>query len=205
MQKFYATLLYILLCISLLGACTSLPIPTTETVKASFSGNIIFTAAAQTVVAELTRVANLKETPTQIFSTITPTTQLLATSTPLFNLPCDRADFVLDVSYPDGSQVKPGETFIKVWRIRNGGTCKWNSSYSVIFDNGDAMGADASLPLTSKEISPGEELDISITMKAPSLPGLYRGEWKLRDSFGRIFGLGNSGSPFWVEIEVVSQ
>jgi hypothetical protein len=32
---------------------------------------------------------------------------------------CDSAHFVSDLSYPDGTSVAPGSTFIKGWRLTN--------------------------------------------------------------------------------------
>ncbi len=67
------------------------------------------------------------------------------------------------------------------------------------------MGSPASFPLTSGEVKPGEEVEISVTLKAPEEPGEYRGDWKLRNAAGQIFGLGNAGtSSFWVLINVGS-
>lgn len=35
---------------------------------------------------------------------------------------------------------------------------------------------------------PGEEVDISIPMTAPDVPGVYWGDWRLRDDKGELFG-----------------
>ncbi|NUM47698.1 MAG: hypothetical protein HUU38_23585, partial [Anaerolineales bacterium] len=118
---------------------------------------------------------------------------------------CDRAAFIADVTVPDGTVFEPGETFVKTWRLQNSGECAWNAGYAVIFDQGDAMGSPASFPLTSGEVLPGEEVEVSVTLLAPSEPGEYRGDWKLRNASGQVFGLGNSGnSSFWVLINVGS-
>ena len=36
---------------------------------------------------------------------------------------CDFIVNIKDVTYPDGSEVNPGETFTKTWSMQNGGTC----------------------------------------------------------------------------------
>jgi len=38
---------------------------------------------------------------------------------------CDRAQFISDVTVPDGTTFAPGATFTKTWRLKNSGTCTW--------------------------------------------------------------------------------
>ena len=66
-----------------------------------------------------------------------------------------------------------------------------------------AAGGPASIPLTTGTVAPGEELDITIQLTAPMDSGTYRGNWKLRNSSGIVFGIGAAAeSVFWVEIVV---
>ncbi|GAB4581580.1 MAG: hypothetical protein Fur0022_43290 [Anaerolineales bacterium] len=200
----------------MLGGCLSSAVQTTPTDK-----NLPFTAAAQTqtsvaqtIEAQLTQIAaNPQSTPTPLLtapteaSTVLPSTDVPGATpvTPVVNENCDRAAFVADVTIPDGTVFEPGETFVKTWRLRNSGECTWNAGYSVIFEQGDAMGSPASFPLTSGEVRPGEEVEISVTLKAPDEPGEYRGDWKLKNASGQVFGLGNSGNAsFWALIVVGS-
>ena len=53
--------------------------------------------------------------------------------------PCDRAQFVGDVTVPDGTEFDPGEDFTKTWRIMNNGSCTWTTSYDAIFYSGEKM------------------------------------------------------------------
>jgi len=131
----------------------------------------------------------------------TPTlTAMPSATTP----PCNKAEFVTDVTVPDGTDFSPFETFTKTWRLRNAGTCTWTTAYRVVFDHGDQMLAPDSVPLTSS-VPPGSTIDVSVPMEAPGTPGNYKGYWKLRDAGGVLFGLGASGDlPFWVEIDSVS-
>ncbi len=114
--------------------------------------------------------------------------------------PCNRATFIKDVTVPDGTVFAPGESFTKVWRLKNVGTCAWQN-YSLVFDHGEAMGGPVSKPIPGP-VLPGQTVDVSVDLTAPSTPGTYRGYWRLRDDKGVIFGLTN-GSAFWVEIKVV--
>lgn len=142
-------------------------------------------------------------TPIPPTSTPVPSTPVPPTATQIL-VPCDRAKLVSDVNYPDGTDVLPGTTFVKIWRLRNDGSCTWNSSYALVFVSGDAMGGPAAQQLTTGTVAPGQEIDISVTLKAPENPKVYRGNWKLRNGSGLIFGLGDDVSKsFWVEIEVI--
>jgi len=112
------------------------------------------------------------------------------------------ATFITDVTFPDGSIVSPGNSFIKTWRIKNVGTCTWNSEYALVFESGDAMSGPAYQQLTDIHIPPGETLDISVQLTAPDKPGIYRGDWKFRGPYGDIFGL-STGNPIWVEVKIL--
>ena len=142
-------------------------------------------------------------TPIPATSTAVPPTPVPPTATKS-QIPCDRALFVDDVNYPDGTDVAPGTQFVKTWRLKNNGTCTWNSSYSVVFVSGDAMGGLAAQPLTTGTVAPGQEIDISVALKAPETPKTYTGNWKLRNGASILFGLGEDASKtFFVKIDVV--
>jgi hypothetical protein len=179
----------------------------------------IGTAAAQTVVAELTKDAkNQPASPTVppvITATIQPTLPTLTPKptqagnapapSPSSQAACDRAEFINDVTYPDGSNLAPGTAFVKTWRLKNTGTCTWGPNYALVFAGKDSMGGPSSTTFTNGEISPGEQVDISVNLKAPENPGSYEGDWLLRNAAGIDFGLGdNANEPFWVKINVVS-
>jgi hypothetical protein len=107
------------------------------------------------------------------------------------------------VTIPDGTLLDPSENFTKTWRLRNTGSCTWNSSYELIFKEGDAMGGPASQTLTGGNVAPGQTVDISVDLTAPSSEGEYRGDWQIRSDKGIVFGVGTSGTvAFFVEIEV---
>jgi hypothetical protein len=170
------------------------------------------TRAAQTVSAQLTQqAANAQRTPTPTTpdnngdpgeqNTLPPgVTPTEPTPTPTN---CDQAGFVADVTIPDNTRLDPGEEFEKTWRLRNTGTCTWTSSYAIVFDKGDSLGAPASSPLTEVDIPPNETVEVSITLTAPDDSGTYQGHWKLRNAHGQVFGLGTQADrTFWVKIRV---
>ena len=131
--------------------------------------------------------------PPPILPTIPPT------PTPY---PCNWAGFVTDVTIPDGTAMKPDREFKKTWRLKNIGSCTWSSDYDLVYLSGDRMDGDKAVPLDGT-VRPGETVDVSVELTAPSDPDKYMGYWALRDAAGRVFGIGQAAnSAFWVEIEV---
>lgn len=199
----------------LLSACnlSAAPRPT------PVNPNVVFTAAAQTVEARLTQSALLLTAvppvstplPTatlapleQNLNPLSPAPVLPAPVTPPDpSVPCDAARFIADVTVPDGTPYSPGAAFVKTWRLKNIGTCAWNASYALVFDSGEAMGGPASLPLPGP-VAPGEEIDLSVPLVAPTRSGKYRGYWRLQNAAGQVVPIeqGYNGRSFFVEIQV---
>jgi hypothetical protein len=99
------------------------------------------------------------------------------------------------VTIPDDTQMSAGEAFTKIWRVRNDGECAWGSGQAVdalIFSGGSRLNAPEVLPI-SGTVQPGQTLDISVNMVAPTQPGTYTSEWKFRQGSGTL-GLGPSHS-----------
>lgn len=199
----------LLFIIALLFSACNLPSasPTTE------EPNTVFTAAALTVQAMSTTSVPTSQitpfsTPTLPFALPTntsvsfptlalPTSTRAASPTPV----CDQAQFVRDVTIPDGTVFAPGATFTKTWRIRNAGTCTW-SGYSLVFDSGDSMAGTSPSPIGT--VSPGQEVDLSVNLTAPASTGSYRGHWRIRNSSGVLIPVlgGTQGRSFFVDIKV---
>jgi hypothetical protein len=115
---------------------------------------------------------------------------------------CDWAQFVTDVTVPDNTVFQPGATFTKTWRLKNIGTCTWTTSYSLVFDSGTQMGGPASVNLPNN-VAPGQTVDVTINLTAPTTPGNYIGYYKFQNASGVKFGIGSSASnSWWVEINV---
>jgi len=116
---------------------------------------------------------------------------------------CYQAQFVSDVTVPDGTKYDANTAFKKTWRLKNIGTCAWTTSDTMIFDSGAQMGAPASVALPSA-VAVGATVDVSVDMKAPNSAGHYIGYWKFKSSSGTVFGIGvNANKAWWVEINVV--
>jgi hypothetical protein len=208
----------VLLSLALLLSACNMPTAPTST-----SGPVSSTLAAQTLQAMMTQVAGKPTTaaqatatpnnpgptkaPEKATATKTPEPEKPAaptiTSTPK-PTPCDAAAFVSDVTIPDGSTFTSGTQFVKTWRLKNTGTCTWSTSYAVVFTDGNAMSTPAATALPGS-VAPNETIDISLTLTAPAANGTYRGNWKLRNATGVVFGTGTSGSgSFYAEIKVTA-
>jgi hypothetical protein len=139
-------------------------------------------------------------TPDSVTQVATPTsTQLPAVTY------CDWASFVKDVTIPDGTTLLPGETFTKVWRLKNRGTCTWTPDYMLVFSSGSQMGGTTAIRLPGY-VAPGQTIDISVTLTAPSTNGSYTGYWMLRNSSGALFGTGDKANiAFYVDIKVIDK
>jgi hypothetical protein len=115
--------------------------------------------------------------------------------------PCNAAEFIEDVNYPDGTEVLIGTPITKRWRLKNIGTCTWTTDYQLVFDGGDQMGAPDEQQLKNKSVAPGEEVTIAVEMKVPSEEGTYQGYFKIQAADGTIFGIGRPpNASFWVAI-----
>ena len=172
--------------------------------------NVVFTAAALTVQAQSTQLAPFSTPtlpPAQATNTVAPITS------PTLAIPtitravsptpaCDQAQFIRDVTIPDGTVVAPGTTFEKIWRLRNIGTCTW-SGYQLVFESGEAM---SPVPDPIGTVAPGQEVDVSVTFTAPTTNNTYRSYWRVRNSSGVLIpvSFGSEGKSFYVEIKVAN-
>jgi len=175
--------------------------------------NAPLTAAAQTIAAQLTQSAPIASPTSQVVPPVVvptntspaPTIQPPATIPPVITptQQCDKAQYIADVTVPDGSIVASGDVFTKTWRIKNTGTCTW-TGYSLVFDTGDAMGGVASSAIATTP--PGGTVDLSVTLTAPAANGEYRGYWRIKNSTGTMIPVigGYNNKSFYVDVKVTS-
>jgi hypothetical protein len=170
--------------------------------------NTANTAAAQTLQVLLSAtpvlsVTTPSVTPISIPPTLTPIAQPLVTNTPIFTATsnCNVAQFIADVTVPDGTSMTPGQSFVKKWRVKNIGACAWNG-FSLVFDSGDAMGGASSNAVST--VNPGQEIDLTLNLVAPSSLGNYRGYWRIVTNSSVLVPVvnGYQGKSFYVDIKV---
>ena len=174
---------------------------------------IIQTSVAQTVAAQNALAVPSTETPsaaaiptktpfqqpTLLAPLLTPSSTAPAASS---NSQCASASLKSE-TIVDGTIFKPGEQFTKTWEITNTSTCVWDTSYKIVFWDGDLLGGGYVYNLP-QVVGPGQTLPVSLILIAPATDGTYRSEWKLQTPDNINFGVGYLNTAFYTEIAVSS-
>jgi len=127
---------------------------------------------------------------------------LLPTPSPAPTLPpatpatcLDDMKFVQDLNYADNNmttveKVAPGAVIYKGWRVRNAGTCIWDSSYvmNYVGSNPPRSPVGGNPVAIIGTVLPGQEYDIYVNLSAPIVPGKYQSFWQLKNNLGLFFG-----------------
>jgi hypothetical protein len=117
-------------------------------------------------------------------------------------VPCNGAEWISDVTIPDGTPIKLNTEFTKVWEIKNAGVCTWTEDYLLVLVWGNPMGTDPPIPLR-RTVKPGETVQVSINMVSPYIPACWQSNWMLQDKHGHRFGVGYKyGVALYVLISV---
>lgn len=99
----------------------------------------------------------------------------------------DAAEWVADVTVPDGTKFYLKESFTKIWKVKNTGVTTWNSSYSLVNIDENTWGAKSVIPLTTT-VAPGQQVELKVTLKAPNSFGKQFSRWFLMNPNGQLFG-----------------
>lgn len=180
--------------ILLLTACNAPNADATPTVDV----NQIQTNVVETYAVIQTQTA-LAQPTVELFPTLTPSPTVAPLVTLASTLPtipqvtagatksCYSLGFVSDVTIPDNTPVKPGQTFTKTWKVVNNGSCAWDAGFKFAFVSGDAMsGATYTLP---SAVPVNGIVEISVSMTAPTnKTGAVRGDWRMSTASGQFFG-----------------
>ncbi|MBE0672299.1 MAG: hypothetical protein IH588_17125 [Anaerolineales bacterium] len=164
--------------------------------------NAIYTNAALTVEAQqltlsasqpsATPTATLTATPfltnTPFAVATLPSLAAFATNTQSVSVAvgCDNSVYISDVTIPDNTVVTPGQSMTKTWKVQNNGTCAWTATYKITFVAGNAMGGVATA--IGQAVNPGQSVDISVAMVAPTSNGDASGTWRLTNDKAQAFG-----------------
>jgi hypothetical protein len=179
------------------------------------TANPISTSDVQTLVAQTVEVLKTESAlqPAQTATPVTSPTELLPTFTSIptlaptaTSIPPTATETVSLVvgrveDLSNTGTLKGGETFVKTWRITNGGTSAWTKDYKVVLVNGDNMGV-SSITL-GKVVNPGNSIQLSVTFTAPVKSGSHSSGFMMETDNNYKFGLGTkSGTPWSFSIKV---
>lgn len=186
---------FLLLPVLLLASCGS------GSDQAKIATAVALTVAARDVLPTETPTPPVVETAEAAVPTepsATPTATLPAAGGPTAG--CLKAN-LLGETIPDDTILKPGETFIKKWTVKNSGTCTWDQTYKLVFWGGDLMGGAYvyNFPVVAV---PDQIVEIPIVLYAPEQPGSYKGYWRIQSPNGIDFGVGEYDQSMWVQVVV---
>lgn len=112
--------------------------------------------------------------------------QPTATTAPASAAGCTDSALYVSDDGKDGTTYAPGATFKKTWKLRNTGTCTWDSNYMIYYVSGSTMTQQPAYLLVPQgvQVAPGADVDVSVDMAAPSTVGDHRADWELRNPSG---------------------
>ena len=197
----YTLLVTIVIVSLLITACGLKGTPDASAVQTAVEGTIAAQSTAQNTNTPAPETPAVTQTPVQFSPTLTP----LAPPAP--TLPsntakskCASASLVSE-TIPDGTIFKPGAQFTKTWEIKNTSTCAWDTSYKVVFWDGNVLGG-AYVYNLPQAVGPGQTVPISVVLTAPTDEATYTSKWMLQTPDTINFGVGQYNAPFYVEIAV---
>jgi hypothetical protein len=112
-----------------------------------------------------------------------PSSTVAPSDTPTPETP--QAEFVKDVTIPDGTEMKPNQPFVKTWRYRNSGSMPWGDGVQLVFVEGSVQGTQSNKMggpdfVGVPNVAPGDTVDISVNLVAPAKESKYRSYWRLK-------------------------
>ena len=152
--------------------------------------NALRTQAVATYASSLTEtlvaVPTASPAPTEKF-TATPVVLTATLETPATADPCYDLLWIEDVTIPDGTNLKPNESFTKTWLVQNSGGCAWPPGFTFQNVGGDPMRGETFI--LEEAIPVGAKREISIHLAVPTdQNGLIQSSWRMADANGVFFG-----------------
>jgi hypothetical protein len=162
----------------------------TAAVAEALTAMAVTATPSTTPTLEATNTLELSLTPTNGTTTRGPWSS--STPRPGSGTACDNAQFMNVQDPPDFSTIAPETEFKVTWRFKNLGPCTWTTNYKIVFtyvsDTGKGGIFDAPSPeYFPKKVLPGEEVDISITLQAPTKKDGYQVFFQLQNNKGYYF------------------
>ena len=108
--------------------------------------------------------------------------------------------FLKDVTLADGSTVFAGQTFTKVWLVRNNGTSAWPGGTHLVLTSPSQLQVLSTSSIDT--LAPGAAVSINVQLRAP-FGAADSGEqdvWRLADANGTTFG-----DNLWLRVQVAGR
>ena len=103
-------------------------------------------------------------------------------------IPGDKSEWIGDVTVPDDTVMQPGQAFTKTWAIRNAGSVPWEGRYLTRIGVSNKTFSQNTPPRVEiPDTMPGEEVQISVPVVAPTAAGTTQVHWKQTDENGRPY------------------
>ncbi len=100
---------------------------------------------------------------------------------------------------PNNTSMKGGSSFTKTFILTNGGQAAWGGDFKAVFVSGEQM--NATDVLLDRVVMPGDSIEVSFNLTAPTPAGDHRANFMLETDKGYKFGIGpNCDRPFFVLI-----
>jgi hypothetical protein len=200
-KKFRTSIVLVILGLVLLLNACSTSTPTLDMAKVN-------TMIAQTVAVQQTRteVARPTSTPTvqptatntpqPPAPTVAPTSAQLTITTPTVQpvSGIDGGEWVASNPADKAAQLQ-GQTFKVTVKLMNTGTSTWTTNYGIRYVSGDITAAVDTYYMTVN-VPSGAQIELPVTLTAPSKTGMLRGNWVIFNSAGAAF------SNFYFEYDI---
>lgn len=165
------------------------PTPAPPTVAPTLPATATPIDVGQTPLASPTGVGGATATLSIGVPTLTPSVPTLVPTAAID--PCNKMLYgaPLDITIPDGTSIKPGADFYKIWRIQNNGDCTWDDGYQLV-PVLNARALDAANPAWRLDtvVLPGAIVDVGAHLTAPLAAGEYETCFRMKDDSGYLFG-----------------
>lgn len=135
----------------------------------------------------------------------TPSARDKEAAAPHYPLPGDSSGFggdglPGDVTFPDGAKARYGQTFTKIWRLKNTGSVPWRSRYLKVA-GGTTVLCPSPPRVPVPDAEPGQLVEVSVPV-TPTGTGVCHVLWKMTDARGALVFPDRTGIFYQVTVTV---
>ncbi|WP_370939385.1 NBR1-Ig-like domain-containing protein [Amycolatopsis sp. cg13] len=169
--------------------------PSREPAKTRRWGSIVVAATVLVVLGLVAAVVVLA----------TPSSRDKEAAAPHYPLPGDSSGFggdglSGDVTFPDGAKTRYGQTFTKIWRLKNTGSVPWRSRFLQVA-GGTTVLCPSPPRVPVPDAEPGQLVEVSVPV-TPTGTGVCHVLWKMVDERGALVFPDRTGIFYQVTVTV---